>query len=65
MLGGAIAQPSEVINSNRLCAGPEGLMRQEALYLKALPSAATFRLDGTRIELRRADAAPAVTFNRK
>jgi heat shock protein HslJ len=51
--------------TRRFCAEPEGLMRQEALYLEALRSAATFRLECTRLELRGADAALAVTFNRK
>ena len=51
--------------TRRLGAAPEGLMRQEAPYLEALQSATTFRLEGTRLELRRADAALAVTFNRK
>lgn len=50
--------------TRRFCAEPEGLMRQEALYLEALQSAATFRLDGARLELRRADGALAVIFNR-
>ncbi len=51
--------------TRRFCAEPEGFMRQEAAYLQALRSAASFRLDGARLELRRADGALAVIFNRK
>jgi heat shock protein HslJ len=51
--------------TRRFCAEPEGLMQQEALYLEALQSAAEFGIDGMRLELRRADGALAVTFNRK
>ena len=50
--------------TRRFCAEPEGFMRQEAAYLQALRSAASFRLDGARLELRRADGALAVIFNR-
>jgi heat shock protein HslJ len=46
------------------CNEPEGLMQQEALYLAALKSTATFRLDGDKLELRAADGALAVTLNR-
>jgi heat shock protein HslJ len=35
-----------------LCAEPEGVMQQEAEFLAALPTAASFRLDGDRRDLR-------------
>jgi heat shock protein HslJ len=50
--------------TRKFCAEPEGLMQQEALYLAALKSTGTFRLNGDRLELRAADGALAVTFNR-
>jgi heat shock protein HslJ len=39
-------------------------MQQEALFLAALQSAATFRIDGDRLELRTADVALAVSLTR-
>ena len=38
-------------------------MGQEAQYLKALATAATYRLDGDQLELRNADGALAVTLS--
>jgi heat shock protein HslJ len=46
------------------CAEPEGAMEQEALYLDALQSAATFQLDSDTLQLRTASGALAVTFRR-
>jgi heat shock protein HslJ len=54
----------KVAATRKFCAEPEGLMQQEALYLAALKSTATFRLNGDRLELRAADGALAVTFKR-
>ncbi len=39
-------------------------MEQEAQFLKALETAATYSLDGNRLEMRSADGALAVTFER-
>jgi heat shock protein HslJ len=50
--------------TRKFCAEPEGLMQQEALYLDALKSASTFRLNGDRLELRAQDGALAATLNR-
>ncbi len=44
------------------CAHPAGVMEQEAQYLKALETAATYRLDGSRLELRTAAGALAAVF---
>jgi hypothetical protein len=48
--------------TRRLCHGPEGLMEQEAAFLAAMRRAATWRLNGERLELRDADGALQVTF---
>lgn len=49
--------------TRKSCAKPAGVMTQEARYLKALASAATFRLDGDRLELRTSKGALAVTMS--
>ncbi len=50
--------------TRRHCAEPQGAMDQEARFLEALRSAATFRLEGERLALRTADIALAVTLVR-
>jgi heat shock protein HslJ len=47
------------------CNEPEGVMEQEAQYLAALQSAATYRIEGEMLELRTADDAMAANFIRK
>ena len=47
-----------------MCGEPAGVMEQEAQYLAALQSAATFQFDGNRLTLRRGDGATAVVFSR-
>ena len=49
-------------STRKACAEPAGVMEQEAQFLKALETAATYRLDGNQLELRTADGALAVTF---
>jgi heat shock protein HslJ len=44
------------------CSEPEGVMDQEAQYLAALQTAATYSLEGNSLEFRTADGALAVTF---
>jgi heat shock protein HslJ len=46
------------------CAEPAGLMQQEALFLAALATVATWRIDGDRLELRTAQGALAVSLRR-
>lgn len=41
---------------------PVELMEQESAYLAALQSAATYHIDGSRMEIRNATGAPLVTF---
>ena len=50
--------------TRKMCASPEGVMEQETQFLKALETAATFSLDGSRLEMRSADGALTVTFER-
>lgn len=47
-----------------LCSDPEGIMTQESDFLNILPTGATFRIDGTRLELRMAGGQTAVIANR-
>jgi heat shock protein HslJ len=51
-------------STRMMCAEPAGVMGQEAQYLKALESAATYRLDGDTLEFRTAEDAMAVTFKK-
>jgi len=48
----------------KMCADPAGVMEQETQYLKALETAATYRLDGNQLELRTADGALAAMFEK-
>ncbi|MFH1086152.1 MAG: META domain-containing protein [Chloroflexota bacterium] len=50
--------------TRKVCAEPAGVMDQEAQYLRALETAATFSLDGDTLELRTADGALVVAFTR-
>lgn len=51
-------------STRKLCAEPAGVMEQEAQFLAALESAATYQLDGDMLHLRTADDALAVTMRR-
>lgn len=46
--------------TRRLCAEPNGVMEQESHFLAALETAAKYRLEGNRLELRTDDGALAV-----
>ena len=48
-----------------MCSDPEGVMDQEAQYLTALQSAASYQIEGNVLELRTRDDALAALFNRK
>lgn len=50
--------------TRKLCADPEGVMEQEAQFLKALERATAVRIDGDRLELRAADGALLVSARR-
>lgn len=47
-----------------MCSDVPGIMEQETAFLAALRSAATFRFDGNRLELRGWDGSIAVIFSR-
>jgi heat shock protein HslJ len=48
--------------TRRMCFKPDGVMEQEAKFFKALATAASYRIEGKRLELRTADNALAVTL---
>jgi heat shock protein HslJ len=49
----------------KMCNEPEGVMDQESQFLAALESAATYKIEGARLELRTADGALAADFQLK
>jgi heat shock protein HslJ len=50
------------VSTKKFCANPEGVMDQETQYLAALSTAAMYRIDGSKMELRTADGALAVSL---
>jgi heat shock protein HslJ len=56
---------SEMIMSTRaFCAEPEGVMEQEQQYLAALPTAATYKIELGRMEMRTGEGALVASFER-
>lgn len=51
-----------VAATRKFCDQPAGVMDQESQYLAALSTAATYRIDGTKLEMRTADGAIAASF---
>jgi heat shock protein HslJ len=51
-----------VASTRKMCAKPDGVMAQEAQFLQALVTAASYQFEGKRLELRTADNALAVMF---
>ena len=51
-------------STRKMCPSPEGVMTQETALLAALETAATFKIEGDRLELRTADNAIAVTLQK-
>ena len=49
-------------NTEMACMEPERVMEQEQLYLAALQTASTYRIDGDRLEMRTAEGALAVSL---
>jgi heat shock protein HslJ len=49
-------------STRKLCPAPEGIMDQEALYLAALEMAATYKIDGSRLDMYDVDGARVVQF---
>ena len=54
-----------VASTRKHCEEPAGVSEQETRYLAALETAATYRVEGSRLELRTADGALAVELHRK
>ncbi len=52
-------------STRMFCNDPAGVMDQEAQYLAALETAATYQIEGTVLELRTKDGALAVQYSRK
>jgi uncharacterized lipoprotein YbaY len=46
--------------TRRMCGAPEGIMEQETAFLTALATAATYKLEGERLQLRTSEGALAV-----
>jgi heat shock protein HslJ len=44
-----------------MCIAPDGVMEQEAAFVAALQSAATYSMQGGRLEMRTADDAMAIS----
>lgn len=54
---------AQAASTMMMCTDPEGVMEQEAAYLKALESVASFELLGDRLTLRTASGAIAVEYS--
>lgn len=48
--------------TRKACAEPEGVMKQEAAYLAALPTAVSFRVSGQSLELLTAEDTPLISY---
>ena len=48
--------------TRKACSRPDGVMQQESEYLKALPTAATYGIQGRQLELRTAEGALVALF---
>jgi len=54
-----------LVSTMMACSEPAGVMEQEAQYLAALQSAATYQIEGNVMQLRTKEDALAAIFNRK
>lgn len=59
---GTSIQISAPNSTLKACAEPPGVMEQESAYLAALPTAARYRIEAGKLELRTADGAIVATF---
>jgi len=50
------------VATRKACSNPDGVMRQESEYLKALTTAATYAIQGRQLELRTAEDALVALF---
>lgn len=56
---------SQLSSTRKYCATPKGVMDQESQYLAALPTAATYRIEGRTLEMRTKSGAIAADFQAK
>ena len=61
-LGEGTLAVSPAAASRKMCSEPEGVMKQEAWFLAALSTTATYEIDRQRLELRTVEGALAVAF---
>ncbi len=50
--------------TRKACEEPEGVMEQETQYLQALETAATYKIDGNKMEMRTAEGSMAANFQK-
>ena len=54
----------QAASTRKMCAGPAGVMEQEAQYLKVLGTAVSYRVEGNQLEFRSADGALVAKFEK-
>jgi heat shock protein HslJ len=62
---GTLTIPHPIAVTVQLCSTPEGVMEQEAAYIAALRSAASYRVVDDRLEIDNAAAETTLVFARK
>jgi heat shock protein HslJ len=62
---GALTLPGGLAVTVQLCSEPEGIMEQEATYIKALRDAAAYRIDNGRLEIADASGETTLVFEPK
>ena len=62
---GTLTIPGPFAVTVQLCSTPGGIMEQEAAYIEALRSAASYRVAGDRLELENAAGDTILVFTRK
>jgi heat shock protein HslJ len=62
---GTLTIPYQIAVTVQLCSTPEGVMEQEAAYIAALRSAASYRVVDDRLEIDNAAAETTLVFARK
>jgi heat shock protein HslJ len=62
---GTLTIPHQIAVTVQLCSTPEGIMEQEAAYIEALRSAASYRVVDDRLEIDNAAGETILVFARK
>jgi heat shock protein HslJ len=63
--GGTLTLPQPIAVTLQLCSEPQGIMEQEAAYIEALRSAASYRVVDDRLEIDNAAGETTLVFARK